>query len=244
MHLKATVWFCNTNQVCHVWLNSLPGYTCQTTVVFGTLKDDSLQITNLALANCFSYRNVFQNDVNALSKKGAKNPSGFLSKNSKFRVVWTIRFCLNLTCLWSKHFVRNVWRDFRQCQYLQRQIYCKRGFFHRAFYVTIADADIEGLKSLHSLFYKDMDHMLVKFEQNRTVQTVQKFELLPQNGLPVLTNFGRRFCDWNNCLRLNFWFKLKQNCRFFLKIVFDITWKLMKCIKVYIFGKEISQEIY
>ena len=36
-----------------------------------------------------------------------------------------------------------------------------------AFYVTIADADIGNLKSLHTLF-----HMVVKFEQNRMAQTI------------------------------------------------------------------------
>ena len=34
-----------------------PGYTCRTTVIFGTLKDGSLEINNIALNNCFSYRN-------------------------------------------------------------------------------------------------------------------------------------------------------------------------------------------
>ena len=38
-------------------------------------------------------------------------------------------------------------------------------FFDWAFYVTIADADVESLKSLHALFEKYLDHMLVKFEQ-------------------------------------------------------------------------------
>ena len=36
--------------------------------MFGTLKDGSLEINGSALNNCFSYRNVFQNGVNALSK--------------------------------------------------------------------------------------------------------------------------------------------------------------------------------
>ena len=46
------------------------------------------------------------------------------------------------------------------------QIYCKNWFFDRAFYVTrIADADIGSLKSLHTLFDKYLDHLLVKFEQ-------------------------------------------------------------------------------
>ena len=42
-------------------------------------------------------------------------------------------------------------------------------FSDRAVYVTIADADIGSLKSLHTLFDKYLDHMLVCFEQNRMV---------------------------------------------------------------------------
>ena len=45
------------------------------------------------------------------------------------------------------------------------------------FIFTIADADIESPKSLHTLFDKYMDHMLVEFEQNCMVQTIQIFEL-------------------------------------------------------------------
>ena len=39
------------------------------------------------------------------------------------------------------------------------------------------DADIRSQKSLHTLFDKYFDHMLVKFEQNRMVRTTQNFEL-------------------------------------------------------------------
>ena len=47
-------------------------------------------------------------------------------------------------------------------------------FSDRGFYVTIADADFGRLKSLHTLFDKYLDHMLVKFEQNRMVRTIKK----------------------------------------------------------------------
>ena len=50
------------------------------------------------------------------------------------------------------------------------------------FYVTIAVADIGSLKSRHTLFDKYLDHMLVEFEQNRIVQTIQNFELFDKNG--------------------------------------------------------------
>ena len=58
-------------------------------------------------------------------------------------------------------------------------IYCKNLFSDRAFYVTIiiADTDIGSLKSLHTLFDKYFDHMLVKIEQNRMVRTIQNFVL-------------------------------------------------------------------
>ena len=71
-----------------------------------------------------------------------------------------------------------------------RQIYCTNWIFDRIFYVTIADADDTGsLKvSLHTLFDKSLDHMLVKFEQNRMVRTKQNYELFWQkNGQPFLT---------------------------------------------------------
>ena len=47
------------------------------------------------------------------------------------------------------------------------------------FIFTIADADIGSLESLHTLFGKYLDYMLVKF---RMVQTIQNFELLTENG--------------------------------------------------------------
>ena len=64
----------------------------------------------------------------------------------------------------------------------KRQIYCKNLFSAWAFYVTIADADIGSLKSLHTLFVKYLDHMLVKFEQNRMVRTIPNFELFWQQN--------------------------------------------------------------
>ena len=48
--------------------------------------------------------------------------------------------------------------------------------FDHVFYITIADADIGSLKSLHTVFGKYLEHMLVKFEQNRMVRTLQNIE--------------------------------------------------------------------
>ena len=51
----------------------------------------------------------------------------------------------------------------------------------------IADTDIGSLKSLHTIFDKYLDHMLVKFEQNRMVQSIQNFELFDKKWFTILT---------------------------------------------------------
>ena len=62
---------------------------------------------------------------------------------------------------------------------------------------TITDADSGSLKSLHTLFDKYLDHMLMKFEQNRMVWTIQNFELFDKKWLTifdkVLTPFWKMF---------------------------------------------------
>ena len=40
------------------------------------------------------------------------------------------------------------------------------------------DADIGSVKSLHTLFDKNLDHTLVNFNQNRMVRTIQKLSFL------------------------------------------------------------------
>ena len=41
-------------------------------------------------------------------------------------------------------------------------------------YDTIADADIKSFESLHTFLDKHLEYMMVKFEQTRMVQTMQK----------------------------------------------------------------------
>ena len=43
--------------------------------------------------------------------------------------------------------------------------------------VNIADAEIGSLRSLHTLFYKHLEYMQVKFEQNHMARNIQNFEL-------------------------------------------------------------------
>ena len=84
---------------------------------FGALKFGSfgsLQINCLAWNdNCFSYRNVFQNGVIALSKLVLKHPH--IQNKNKNKTNKNIRsVCSNFTSMWYKCFVKqNVWRDFR-----------------------------------------------------------------------------------------------------------------------------------
>ena len=80
--------FHKTVRVCLVYCNFKMSFTCRITVIFGTLKDGSLLINTLASNICFSYRNMFQNGVDALSNI----VDAFLSKSSKFYLVWIIRY--------------------------------------------------------------------------------------------------------------------------------------------------------
>ena len=85
--LRVRAVFRKTVRVCHVYCNFKIGFTCRITVIFGALKDGSLLINSLASNICFSYRNMFQNGVDTLSKI----VDAFLSKSSKFYLARIIR---------------------------------------------------------------------------------------------------------------------------------------------------------
>ena len=67
------------------------------------------------------------------------------------------------------------------------------------FPATVANADIRSLKSLHTLCDKYLDHMLVEFEQNFTVQHIRNFEFFDKKPFfktifdKVLTPFWKTF---------------------------------------------------
>ena len=78
------------------------------------------------------------------------------------------------------------------------------------FRVTVANADTENLKSLHTLFDTYLDYMLAKFEPNVIVQN----ELFNKNSRKKSRfykyfrqkrwrHFKRRLCCWNKCLIVN-----------------------------------------
>ena len=87
MSLRVRAFFHKTVRVCHVYCNFNIGFTCRITVTFGTLKDRNLLINTLASNICFSYGNMFQNGVDALSKI----VDAVLSKSWKFHLVRIIR---------------------------------------------------------------------------------------------------------------------------------------------------------
>ena len=107
--LRVRAVFHKTARVCHVYCNFKLGYTCRITVMFGTLKEGSLLSNTLASNICFSYRNMFQNGVDALSKI----VDAFLSKSSQFYQVRINRKCSNFASLWHKHLLRNYQWHFR-----------------------------------------------------------------------------------------------------------------------------------
>ena len=100
--------FVKTNWVCHVWCTIKPCYRCQTTLILGTLKDDSLLIHSLASNNYFSHRNALQNGVHTLSKM----VSHFVKK---LKILFSLDHLILLK--FHQHVVQylsnNVWRDFR-----------------------------------------------------------------------------------------------------------------------------------
>ena len=118
--------------------------------------------------------------------------------------------------MWSRYGSITVWRDFwllvssfatvarKSCNgnFFFAKI-AKNWFSDRAFYVTITDVDIGSPKSLHTLFDKYLDHMLVKFEQNRMIRNVQNFKLFGKKRLTIfekaLTPFWKR-CLWHKQL--------------------------------------------
>ena len=85
--LRVRAVFHKAVRVCHVYCDFKIGFKCRITVIFGKLKDGSFLINTLASNICFSYRNMFQNGVDALSKI----VDAFLSKSSKFYQVRIIR---------------------------------------------------------------------------------------------------------------------------------------------------------
>ena len=105
----------------------------------------------------------------------------FLSKSSRFCIARTIRFSfVQISQPRGPNTYQIIYLetlDF-QCRYQQwlykvpdrKIIFCSK-FAVKTLPATVANANIGSLKSLHTLFDKYLDHMLVKFEQNCMVRT-------------------------------------------------------------------------
>ena len=97
---------------------------------------------------------------------------------------------------------------------------CKSDLPIKLFRASVTNTDIGNLKSLHAFPKKCFYQMLVKFEQNRMIQTTRNFELFDKkknkqtnkNKTGFLKSFltkswrhfARRFCNWINYLMLNY----------------------------------------
>ena len=112
-----------------------------------------------------------------------------------------------------------MWRDYRllisalatvagkssNCKFT-----AKIDFRSGKYYVTIADTDIESVSPLRTLFDKYLYHMLVKFEQNRMVRTIQNFELFNKKKKKWLTIFDKVLTPfWKMFLSLKHLFDAK-----------------------------------
>ena len=128
-----------------------------------------------------------------MAKKFSKNL--FLGKSSTFCIFQTTRFGSKFTpCVWSKYVSINVLRDFRlpasafatvAQKSFNDKFAAKIDFLDRAFCLTNTDADIESLTSLHTLFNKYLNHMPVKFEQNRMILNILNLELFGKKWLII-----------------------------------------------------------
>ena len=56
------------------------------------------------------------------------------------------------------------------------------------FILLIPDADIESPQSLHTLFDKYLDYILMKLERNRKVRTILNVELIDKKWLTIFDN--------------------------------------------------------
>ena len=111
---------------------------------------------------------------------------------------------ISLTCGTNilTSFVRNVWRDLRlpmsalatvARKSFNGKFTAKIDFQIGHFMLPSLMLTLKVCKSLHTLFDKYLDHMLMKFEQNRMVRNIQIFQLFGKKGLLFLTKRQRHF---------------------------------------------------
>ena len=125
---------------------------------------------------------MFQNGVDALSKI----VDAFLSKSSKFYLVWSIRKCSNFASLWHKYLFRNYKWHFRLpmpafataiWNTLSKHQLSTLNFAFQLFHVSIAIDSCRSQKYHLKFLNNNVYHKLAKFDQNRMIRPIQNFEL-------------------------------------------------------------------
>ena len=196
--------FVKNDWVCHVWCNFLPGYTSWTTIIFGTMKDDSLPINTLTSSYCFRHRKVFQNGANSFSKM----VNHLLPKILKMSYISYGTIGSNFTSMLSN----NIWRDFRlsiSASLMATINFCSK-IAIKVFSATISNAYTGSLNFYHTLFNTYLDNFLAKFQPNRMVQNEQILSVLTKTGIfktifnKAFTPFCKTFCSWNNYSMVNY----------------------------------------
>ena len=121
-------------------------------------------------------------------KNGFKNLFFVKKLKSKLCTFGTIQFDSNFPSIWIKYLSNNVRRNLRLLvsafatvarKNFNGKYTAKIDFSHRAFYVTVTDADI-GSRKPATHIHEYLDRMLVKFEQNCMIQNIQNLELFCQ----------------------------------------------------------------
>ena len=121
VNLRVQALSITTDGIYHVYCNFSPGFTGQTiTVIFGIMRNRRLLIHSLASFHCFIWKTkerkssfkmaptIYQKRLNTHTPTHPTHPNQ--TQSSKFRVVWTIQFGLNVTSMWIK-ILRNEWME-------------------------------------------------------------------------------------------------------------------------------------
>ena len=121
----------------------------------------------------FSHRNVFQNGVNTLSKM----VNHFLSKSSKFCVEFGPYDFVQILPACGRNTYQRMYGETLDFQHLSNVSISNGNIKYpigksifavnlpsKLSPATVANVDVGSLKSLHTLFDKYLNHILVKFE--------------------------------------------------------------------------------
>ena len=142
---------------------------------------------------------MFQNGVNCLSKMVIKNPIFFLLVVKKLKISCCLdhtilfKFCLSMIQTFFKESMEklqtsNFSNSNDSTEEFKWQIYCKNDFPIGYLMLPLLMLTLKDLKSLHTLFDKYLDHMLVKFEQ-----TIQFFLLFTKKWLTISDKVSTSF---------------------------------------------------